>query len=108
MSLLVSHYNITFLLRSYDLTIFLPCDEGYLMSFVFEGERYTNFLLNCIYFPLFCHVFQMPVDITSLSEEERKARMRKRDPKKDMAKRKDDEFEDDFKLEDYSKFWKKT
>ncbi|GAA6092673.1 39S ribosomal protein L55, mitochondrial isoform X1 [Tachysurus ichikawai] len=53
-------------------------------------------------------IIMMPVDITSLSEEERKARMRKRDPKKDMAKRKDDEFEDDFKLEDYSKFWKKT
>ncbi|XP_058244929.1 large ribosomal subunit protein mL55 isoform X2 [Hemibagrus wyckioides] len=53
-------------------------------------------------------ILMMPVDITSLSEEERKARMRKRDPKKDMAKRKDDEFDDDFKLEDYSKFWKKT
>ncbi|XP_060788111.1 large ribosomal subunit protein mL55 [Neoarius graeffei] len=53
-------------------------------------------------------IIMMPVDITTLSEEERKARMRKRDPKKGVAKRKDDEFEDDFKLEDYSKFWKKT
>ncbi|MCJ8734871.1 hypothetical protein PDJAM_G00240360 [Pangasius djambal] len=53
-------------------------------------------------------IVMMPVDITTLSEEERKARMRKKDPKKGVAKRKDDEFEDDFKLEDYSKFWKKT
>ncbi|XP_034162261.1 39S ribosomal protein L55, mitochondrial isoform X3 [Pangasianodon hypophthalmus] len=53
-------------------------------------------------------IIMMPVDITTLSEEERKARMRKKDPKKGVAKRKDDEFEDDFKLEDYSKFWKKT
>ncbi|MCI4380757.1 hypothetical protein PGIGA_G00243740 [Pangasianodon gigas] len=53
-------------------------------------------------------IIMMPVDITTLSEEERKARMRKKDPKKGVAKQKDDEFEDDFKLEDYSKFWKKT
>ncbi|KAF7695422.1 39S ribosomal protein L55, mitochondrial isoform X1 [Silurus meridionalis] len=53
-------------------------------------------------------ILMMPVDITSLSEEERKARMRKRDPKRGVTKRKDDEIEDDFKVEDYSKFWKKT
>ncbi|XP_017322530.1 39S ribosomal protein L55, mitochondrial [Ictalurus punctatus] len=53
-------------------------------------------------------IIMMPVDISSLSEEERKARIRKRDPKRGVVKRNDDEFEDDFKLEDYSKFWKKT
>ncbi|XP_062854492.1 large ribosomal subunit protein mL55 [Trichomycterus rosablanca] len=53
-------------------------------------------------------IMMMPVDITTLSEEERKARMRKRDPKKGVVKQKDNEFKDDFKLDDYSKFWKKN
>ncbi|XP_067846355.1 large ribosomal subunit protein mL55 isoform X1 [Heptranchias perlo] len=47
----------------------------------------------------------MPVDVSLLPEAERKARMRKRDPKK--AKMKEEEFEDEFKVNDYSKFWKK-
>uniref|UniRef100_A0A9J8AX18 Zgc:171480 n=2 Tax=Cyprinus carpio TaxID=7962 RepID=A0A9J8AX18_CYPCA len=51
-------------------------------------------------------VIKMPVDITTLSEEERKIRMRKREPKR-AAKQKLDDFEDDFKVDDYSKFWKK-
>lgn len=49
----------------------------------------------------------MPVDISTLSEAERKARLRKRDPKRGTAKREQDEFEDDFRVDDYSKFWKK-
>lgn len=49
----------------------------------------------------------MPVDISTLSEAERKARLRKRDPKRGAAKRGQDEFEDDFRVDDYSKFWKK-
>ncbi|KAL7828673.1 hypothetical protein SRHO_G00323070 [Serrasalmus rhombeus] len=53
-------------------------------------------------------IVTMPVDITTLSEEERKVRMRKRGPKKTVVKAKKDEFEDDFKVDDYSKFWKKT
>lgn len=53
-------------------------------------------------------IIMMPVDITRLSEEERKAMMRKRDSLRGVHKRKDEEFEDDFKVEDYSKFWKKT
>ncbi|KAL7884868.1 hypothetical protein AOLI_G00076380 [Acnodon oligacanthus] len=52
-------------------------------------------------------IVMMPIDITTLSEEERKVRMRKRGPKKTVVKAKD-EFEDDFKVDDYSKFWKKT
>ncbi|TSN76551.1 39S ribosomal protein L55, mitochondrial [Bagarius yarrelli] len=53
-------------------------------------------------------IIMMPVDITTLSEEERKVRMRKRDPKRGVSTQKDDEFDDDFKVEDYSKYWKKT
>lgn len=47
----------------------------------------------------------MPVDVSLLPEAERKARMRKRDPKK--VKVNEERFEDEFKVEDYSKFWKK-
>ncbi|XP_066500816.1 large ribosomal subunit protein mL55 [Hoplias malabaricus] len=53
-------------------------------------------------------ILMMPVDISTLSEEERKARMRKRGPRKTVVKAKKDDFEDDFKVDDYSKFWKKT
>ncbi|KAL2090089.1 hypothetical protein ACEWY4_014777 [Coilia grayii] len=52
-------------------------------------------------------ILQMPVDITALSDEERKVRLRKRDPKKTVAKKDKDEFKDDFKVDDYSQFWKK-
>ncbi|XP_016356143.1 39S ribosomal protein L55, mitochondrial-like isoform X1 [Sinocyclocheilus anshuiensis] len=51
-------------------------------------------------------IMKMPMDITTLSEEERKIRMRKREPKR-TAKQKLNDFEDDFKVDDYSKFWKK-
>lgn len=50
----------------------------------------------------------MPVDFATLSEEERKARIRKRGPKKGVVKQNEHEFKDDFKLDDYSKFWKKN
>ncbi|XP_055778701.1 39S ribosomal protein L55, mitochondrial-like [Salvelinus fontinalis] len=52
-------------------------------------------------------ILMMPVDISTLSEEERKMRMRKRDPRKGAVKQRTVEFEDDFKVDDYSKFWKK-
>ncbi|XP_038650235.1 39S ribosomal protein L55, mitochondrial [Scyliorhinus canicula] len=47
----------------------------------------------------------MPVDVSLLPEAERKARMRKRDPKR--AGMKEEQFEDEFKVDNYSKFWKK-
>ncbi|XP_051867626.1 39S ribosomal protein L55, mitochondrial [Pristis pectinata] len=50
-------------------------------------------------------IITMPVDVSLLPEAERKARMRKREPKK--VKVKEEQFEDEFKVEDYSKFWKK-
>ncbi|XP_069794671.1 large ribosomal subunit protein mL55 isoform X2 [Narcine bancroftii] len=50
-------------------------------------------------------IITMPVDISLLPEAERKARMRKHDPKK--VKINEEKFEDEFKVEDYSKFWKK-
>ncbi|XP_051524169.1 39S ribosomal protein L55, mitochondrial-like [Myxocyprinus asiaticus] len=52
-------------------------------------------------------IMMMPVDITTLTEEERKIRLRKREPKRGAVKQKLEEFEDDFKVDDYSKFWKK-
>ncbi|CAB1331946.1 unnamed protein product, partial [Coregonus sp. 'balchen'] len=52
-------------------------------------------------------ILMLPVDISTLSEEERKIKMRKRDPRKGAVKQRTVEFEDDFKADDYSKFWKK-
>lgn len=51
-------------------------------------------------------ILSIPVDINTLPEAERKARLRKRDagrlkPKDEIT------FEDDFKLDEYRKFWKK-
>ncbi|XP_041063471.1 39S ribosomal protein L55, mitochondrial [Carcharodon carcharias] len=47
----------------------------------------------------------MPVNVSLLPEAERKARMRKRDPKR--TRMKEVQFEDEFKVDSYSKFWKK-
>lgn len=49
----------------------------------------------------------MPVDINTLPEEERRARLRKREAKKGIVKKEEDVIEDDFKIDDYSQFWKK-
>ncbi|XP_061093848.1 large ribosomal subunit protein mL55 isoform X2 [Conger conger] len=50
-------------------------------------------------------VLMMPIDITTLSEEQKKARSKRREVKKTVQQSNDD-FEDDFKVDDYSKFWK--
>ncbi|XP_078074674.1 large ribosomal subunit protein mL55 isoform X2 [Mustelus asterias] len=50
-------------------------------------------------------IIMMPVDVSLLPEAERKARMRKRVPKR--ARMKEEQFEDEFKVDNYSKFWKK-
>ncbi|KAG8443500.1 hypothetical protein GDO86_012049 [Hymenochirus boettgeri] len=53
-------------------------------------------------------ILKMPVDITTLSEEERKARLRKREQsKKIKTKQEREQFDDGFSIEEYSKFWKK-
>ncbi|MBN3321173.1 RM55 protein, partial [Atractosteus spatula] len=52
-------------------------------------------------------ILTMPVDISTLSEEERKARLQKRDARRVEAKPAKEEIKDDFNVDDYSKFWKK-
>lgn len=77
------------------------------MSSSFEKGPWVSVLspLSTV-FTVFYVSSQMPVDITTLSEEERKIRMRKREPKR-AAKPKLDDFVEDFNVDDYSKFWKK-
>uniref|UniRef100_A0A803TU48 Mitochondrial ribosomal protein L55 n=1 Tax=Anolis carolinensis TaxID=28377 RepID=A0A803TU48_ANOCA len=49
----------------------------------------------------------IPVDINTLPEAERRARLRKRDAIKLKPKQEAVFDDDDFKLDDYRKFWKK-
>ncbi|XP_053265896.1 39S ribosomal protein L55, mitochondrial [Podarcis raffonei] len=51
-------------------------------------------------------ILSIPVDINTLPDAERRARLRKRDTSK-LKPKEETRFEDDFKLDDYRKFWKK-
>ncbi|XP_008333056.1 large ribosomal subunit protein mL55 [Cynoglossus semilaevis] len=51
-------------------------------------------------------IFLMPVDISTLSESDRRLRLKKREVKK-TTKEKVVKYEDDFEAEKYSQFWKK-
>ncbi|XP_068951979.1 large ribosomal subunit protein mL55 [Petaurus breviceps papuanus] len=53
-------------------------------------------------------ILTMPVDIDTLSPEERRMRLRKRNPKYMEVEKKETEFGDDFNVEQYAKFWKKN
>ncbi|XP_051789136.1 39S ribosomal protein L55, mitochondrial isoform X2 [Erpetoichthys calabaricus] len=52
-------------------------------------------------------IIMMPLDISTLSEADRKATLRRRELRKGAAKPEKPEYEDEFKIDDYSKFWKK-
>ncbi|KAG6929413.1 mitochondrial ribosomal protein L55 [Chelydra serpentina] len=51
-------------------------------------------------------ILTMPVDINTLSEAERRARLRKRDPRR-LKSKQETVLDDEFNLDDYRKFWKK-
>ncbi|XP_044281066.1 39S ribosomal protein L55, mitochondrial [Varanus komodoensis] len=51
-------------------------------------------------------ILSLPVDITTLPEAERKARLRKRTAGR-LKVKEEVPLEDDFKLDDYRKYWKK-
>ena len=63
------------------------------------------FSFNCIFLVFFYLFLQLPVDIESLSPEERQRHLIKRKPKQVVQIV--DDFEDDYDIERYSHLWKK-
>lgn len=49
-------------------------------------------------------IFQLPLDINTLSDEERKIRVKRRNPRIKIDVK--EELEDDFKMDKYSYLWK--
>ncbi|XP_069585200.1 large ribosomal subunit protein mL55 [Ranitomeya imitator] len=49
----------------------------------------------------------MPIDISTLSEDERKARLRQRNQARKTSAKKEQEVDDDFNPQEYRQFWKK-
>ncbi|XP_073417121.1 large ribosomal subunit protein mL55 [Dendrobates tinctorius] len=49
----------------------------------------------------------MPIDISTLSEDERKARLRLRNQARKTSAKKEQEIDDDFNPQEYRQFWKK-
>ncbi|KAM5299608.1 large ribosomal subunit protein mL55 [Ctenodactylus gundi] len=53
-------------------------------------------------------MLEMPLDLDSLSPEERRARLRKREAQLQRKKEEEPELMDDFDVERYSQFWTKA
>ncbi|XP_073532985.1 large ribosomal subunit protein mL55 [Phyllobates terribilis] len=52
-------------------------------------------------------MLMMPIDISTLSEDERKARLRQRNQARKTSAKKEQEVDDDFNPKEYRQFWKK-
>lgn len=69
----------------------------------------TDETLSCLSgvrtFVLSLLFFQMPVNLSTLSEEERRARQKRREVKKPQTE--ESNYEDDFQVDTYSHLWRK-
>ncbi|KAM6963123.1 large ribosomal subunit protein mL55 [Aplochiton taeniatus] len=52
-------------------------------------------------------VLMLPLDASTLTDEERKARLKRREPKKKTMQQDSLDYKDDFTVDQYSQFWKK-